>query len=239
MPSVASKLAVELQHISRVHNGRVPIVSGRGVCTISLGNQLLVQEVRRWQPYYFSLHGPGCNALKKEVQLLLIGWAETQGLVFIFRSEDGTFHEMSNEAKRDKVARLLGERPRVNNIDIPPPPPSPPPPQPPLMVIDDQDTESAASVSSTNAPPSHTDINSQRPFPDEDESSIGTEALEVDTTTLQVLMNMDDDSVPSISDGSTSVPDHIVAPTFWMNSHHEDDNDADNDNMSVVSFQDE
>ena len=208
-------------------------MSGRGVCTISLANQLLVQEVRRWQPYYFSLNGPGCNALKKEVQLLLIGWAETQGLVFVFRSEDGTFHEMSNEAKRDKVARLLGERPRVNNIAIPPPPPPPP-----LMVDDDQDTESAASVRSANAPPSHPDINSQRPFPDEDESSIGTEAFEIDAITLQVLMNMDDDSVPTISDGSTSVPDHIDASSFWMNGHHEDD-DADNDNMSVISFQDE
>ena len=135
------------------------------------------------------------------------------------------------------VASKLGEQPRVNNIDIPPPPPPPPPP--PLMVDDDQDTESAASVSSNNAPPSHPDINSQRPFPGEDESSIGTEALEINTITLQVLMNMDHDSVPTISDGSMSVPDHIVAPTFWMNGHHEDDNDADNDNMSVVSFQDE
>ena len=118
MAPAPSKLAVELDVICRVY--RRPILSGRGVCTLSPYNQFLVDEARRRQPAYFKL----TKTLEKQnFALDLVHWAEAQGWEFVVRYNDGRFGLMADDAKREKVQRLLGERPRVKNVVAVPPPP--------------------------------------------------------------------------------------------------------------------
>ena len=98
---------------------RKPILSGRGVCTLSPYNQLLVEETRRRQPAYFELKK---TLEKHELALDLVHWAEAQGWEFVVRNDDGRFGltpSTSNDAKkktREKVSRQLRERPRVRNV---------------------------------------------------------------------------------------------------------------------------
>ena len=118
MAPAPSKLAVELDVICRFY--RRPILSGRGVCTLSPYNQLLVDEARRRHPAYSRLT---TTLEKQEFALDLIHWAEAQGWQFVVRYNERRFGLMSPDAKLAKVKALLrekpkGERPPPFNNDV-------------------------------------------------------------------------------------------------------------------------
>ena len=200
MPSLPITRA-ELERILQEYDR--PIITGRGVCTFSETNRSYVHAARQWQPTYWALV---TNAARDDMVWEFIRYAEEErGWVFIMRHDDGiNFVLMPNEAKREKVSRLLGERPRVRNPAVVAPPPPPPPPQHPLIVdvrpdnTDRVTTGHAHQVESPTQP----DVASQRRAPSDTsmESSHASwngilPSLDADAEDLDMEAEVDTDAV--------------------------------------------
>ena len=227
-----------IQHVFAFN--RFAILNGRGGRNQNdWFHQAYVLKGRRLQARYFTLTR---NAEKRMVQLELIGWVEGQGGAFIKRHDNGTFEDMTNPEKLEKVARLLGERPRMRNIIA-----APPPQLPPLEIFVDavhRDADSVASSSASEVPSQHplttgigntqsgrTDIDSYRvpTIIDDDAlsfslSSVASSIIEIDNSTVNtfplVMETLDDASLYSLH----SAPLRMVT--------YDDDDDA----LSLLSL---
>jgi hypothetical protein len=227
-----------IQHVLQLH--RFAIVNGRGAQNQNdWFHQEYVRQGRRLQVRYFTLRR---NAEKRMVQLELIGWVEGQDGRFIKRLGNGTFEDMTEAEKLEKVARLLGERPRTTTIIA-----APPPQLPPLeifVVAVRRDADSVASSSASEVP-------SQQPLT----TGIGnTQSGPTDVDSFRLPTLIDDDALSfSLSSVTSSIMeiDNSTVNTFPMVMETLDDvslyslhtaplrmvtYDDDDDNLSLLSL---
>ena len=216
-----------IQHVLQLH--RFAIFNGRGARNQNdWFHQEYVRQGRRLQVRYFTLRR---NADKRMVQLELIGWVEGQGGRFIKRHDDGTFEDMTDAEKLEKVARLLGERPRNTTIIVAPPP------LPPLEIFVDtirRDADSVASARSQhpvttaihNAQPADVDSFRLPPMLNDDASSyallsVTSSIMEIEISTVNtfplVMETLDDVSLYSL---------HTAPLRMVTYDEDEDDDDA-------------
>ncbi len=212
------------QHVLQLHP--FAIFPGRGGRNQNdWFHQEYVREARRLQIRYFTLTR---NSEKRTVQLELIGWVEGQVGRFIKRHDNGTFEDMSYAEKLEKVARLLGERPRMRNIF------GAPPQLPPLEIFIDTIRRDADSVASSSA----SEALSRHPLTTGIHNAQLTHA---DFDSFRLANMIDDDALsyalPSVASSMVDIDNFTVNSFYSLHSTplrmvtYDDDDD-----LSLLSF---